>query len=88
MGFPSVASHSRRKKLYTGIFRQVCKLIRLPRRFKRSVYAMDSTRIKLFANCMDWVKHRSLFLEIASVDIMQGSAKTTQSPQHSIGIVW
>jgi len=31
---------------------------RLPRRFKRSVYAMDSTTIKLFANCMDWAKHR------------------------------
>ena len=30
----------------------------LPRRFKRSVYAMDSSTIKLFANCLDWAKHR------------------------------
>jgi len=31
---------------------------RLPRRFRRTVYAVDSTTIKLFANCMDWAKHR------------------------------
>jgi len=31
---------------------------RLPRRFKRTVHAIDSTTIKLFANCMDWAKHR------------------------------
>jgi hypothetical protein len=31
---------------------------RLPRRFKRAVHALDSTTIKLFANCMDWAKHR------------------------------
>ncbi len=30
----------------------------LPRRFKRTVQAVDSTTIKLFANCMDWAKHR------------------------------
>lgn len=30
----------------------------LPRRFKRTVYAIDSTTIKLVANCMDWAKHR------------------------------
>jgi hypothetical protein len=34
------------------------KFCRLPRRFKRAVYALDSTTIKLFANCMDWAKHR------------------------------
>jgi len=34
------------------------KFRRLPRRFRRTVYAMDSTTIKLFANCMDWAKHR------------------------------
>jgi len=34
------------------------KFRRLPRRFKRTVYALDSTTIKLFANCMDWAKHR------------------------------
>jgi hypothetical protein len=31
---------------------------KMPRRFKTTVYAMDSTTIKLFANCMDWAKHR------------------------------
>ena len=31
---------------------------RLPRRFKRTVHVVDSTTIKLFANCMDWAKHR------------------------------
>jgi hypothetical protein len=31
---------------------------KLPRRFKRTVHAVDSTTIKLFANCMDWAKHR------------------------------
>jgi hypothetical protein len=30
----------------------------LPKRFKRTVNAIDSTTIKLFANCMDWAKHR------------------------------
>jgi hypothetical protein len=31
---------------------------KMPRRFKTTVCAMDSTTIKLFANCMDWAKHR------------------------------
>lgn len=30
----------------------------MPRRFKRTVHAIDSTTIKLFAHCMDWAKHR------------------------------
>ncbi len=30
----------------------------IPKRFKRVVNAIDSTTIKLFANCMDWAKHR------------------------------
>ena len=30
----------------------------LPRRFKRAIYAMDSTTIQLVANCMGWAKHR------------------------------
>ena len=34
------------------------KFRRLPRRFKRTVYVLDSTTIKLFTNCMDWAKHR------------------------------
>ena len=34
------------------------KFHRLPRRFKRTVHVIDSTTIKLFANCMDWARHR------------------------------
>ena len=30
----------------------------LPRRFKRTIKAIDSTTIKLVANCIDWAKHR------------------------------
>jgi len=30
----------------------------IPRRFKRTINAVDSTTIKLFANCMSWAKHR------------------------------
>jgi hypothetical protein len=30
----------------------------LPRRFKRAVYAVDSTTIQLVVNCIDWAKHR------------------------------
>ncbi len=32
----------------------------LPRRFKRTIYAVDSTTIQLVANCIDWAKHRRL----------------------------
>ena len=30
----------------------------LPRRFKRTIHAIDSSTIALVANCMDWAKHR------------------------------
>jgi hypothetical protein len=30
----------------------------VPRRFKRLINAVDATTIKLFANCMNWAKHR------------------------------
>lgn len=30
----------------------------MPRRFKRAIYAMDSSTIRLVANCIDWAKHR------------------------------
>jgi len=30
----------------------------LPRRFKRTIHAVDSSTIALVANCMDWAKHR------------------------------
>ena len=31
---------------------------KLPRRFKRTVHVIDSSTIKLFANCLDWARHR------------------------------
>lgn len=30
----------------------------VPRRFKRAVYAMDSSTIRLAINCIDWARHR------------------------------
>lgn len=30
----------------------------MPRRFKRAVYAVDSSTIRLVANCIDWARHR------------------------------
>ena len=30
----------------------------LPRRFKRTIHAIDSSTIALVANCMDWGRHR------------------------------
>ena len=30
----------------------------LPRRFKKTVYSIDSSTITLVANCMDWARHR------------------------------
>lgn len=30
----------------------------MPRRFKRAIHAIDSSTIKLVANCVDWAKHR------------------------------
>ena len=34
------------------------KYVGVPRRFKRVINVVDSTTIKLVANCMDWAKHR------------------------------
>ena len=31
---------------------------KLPRRFKKAIYSIDSSTIALVANCMDWAKHR------------------------------
>jgi hypothetical protein len=31
---------------------------KLPRKIKRIINLVDSTTIQLFANCMDWAKHR------------------------------
>jgi hypothetical protein len=30
----------------------------IPRKFKKAIYAVDSTTIQLVANCMNWAKHR------------------------------
>ncbi len=30
----------------------------VPHRFKRTINAVDSSTISLFANCLDWAKHR------------------------------
>jgi IS4 transposase len=30
----------------------------VPKKFKKTIYAADSTTTKLVANCMDWAKHR------------------------------
>lgn len=38
-----------------GMGRQYCGL---PRRFKRTINVVDSSTIRLFANCLDWAKHR------------------------------
>ena len=34
------------------------KYVGLPRRFKRMIHVVDSTTIRLVANCMDWARHR------------------------------
>ena len=34
------------------------RFFRIPRRFKRTIRALDSTTIELVANCMDWAQHR------------------------------
>ena len=52
--FWSVLAHLNSKSQGLG----GCAFGRLPRRFKRTVHAMDSTTIKLFAQCLDWAQHR------------------------------
>jgi hypothetical protein len=32
--------------------------VKLPRRFKKAIHAVDSSTMALVANCMDWAKHR------------------------------
>lgn len=53
--FWSVLGYIRQTHPQFGIGRNYCGL---PRRFKRIIHAVDSTTIKLVANCMDWAKHR------------------------------
>lgn len=45
----------------TGIFPKFGRFdtpFKLPRRIKKTINIVDSTTIQLFANCMDWAKHR------------------------------
>ena len=53
--FWDVLSHIQNNHPYFG---RGHKYSGLPRRFKRTIYAIDSTTIKLVANCIDWAKHR------------------------------
>lgn len=39
-------------------FGRMDETFKLPRRLKRVINLVDSTTIQLFANCMDWAKHR------------------------------
>ncbi len=53
--FWQVLSHIQKEHSNFGTGNKYCAL---PRRFKRSIYAVDSTTIQLVANCVDWAKHR------------------------------
>ena len=53
--FWSVLSHIQNKHPNFGMGH---KYSGLPRRFKRTIYAVDSTTIQLVTNCMSWAKHR------------------------------
>lgn len=53
--FWSVLSHIKEKYPTFGIGH---KYSGLPRRFKRTIYAVDSTTIQLVTNCMSWARHR------------------------------
>jgi IS4 transposase len=53
--FWSTMSEIQREYPNFGMGRKYCGF---PRRFKRIINVIDSTTIKLVANCMDWAKHR------------------------------
>jgi len=53
--FWSVLSHMQTAHSQFGFDSKYCAL---PRRFKRTVYAIDSSTIQLVANCVTWAKHR------------------------------
>jgi hypothetical protein len=53
--FWSVLSHIQKTHPKFGIGHRYSGL---PRRFKRTIYAMDSTTIQLVMNCLSWAKHR------------------------------
>lgn len=46
------------KRVSPGFSVQGRKYCGIPRRFKRVINVVDSTTIKLMANCLDWAKHR------------------------------
>jgi len=53
--FWEVLSHIQNKQPNFGLGH---KYSGLPKKFKRAIYAVDSTTIQLVANCIDWAKHR------------------------------
>lgn len=46
------------KRISPGFALQGRQYCGIPRRFKRVINVVDSTTIKLMANCLDWAKHR------------------------------
>lgn len=46
------------KQTYPGFGIQSRRYGGIPRRFRRTINVVDSTTLKLVANCMDWAKHR------------------------------
>jgi hypothetical protein len=53
--FWEVLSHIKSIHPQFGFNNKYCAL---PRRFKRTIYAIDSSTIQLVANCVNWAKHR------------------------------
>ncbi len=53
--FRATPSHLRNQAPAFGMGHEY---VGFPRRFKRVINVLDSTTVKLVANCMDWAKHR------------------------------
>ena len=53
--FWKMMEHLQNKNASFGFYK---KYSGLPKNFKRTIYAVDSTVIELFAGCMSWAKHR------------------------------
>jgi hypothetical protein len=47
-----------RKRIYPSFGLQGRRYCGIPRKFKRTINIVDSTTIRLMANCLDWAKHR------------------------------
>ncbi len=60
----------------------------VPRRFKATIHAVDSSTIQLIARCMDWAKHRKrkaaakLHLRISVADMMPRFALIMEAKPH------